>query len=61
MFLLQSGDQAFIASLMLLLYGDWMVKVSGINGKKVITRDAFNVGKVSGAEMDDQWKMRARI
>jgi len=34
-----------------------MVKVSEINGKKVITRDAFNVGKVSGAEMDDQWKI----
>ena len=42
---------------MLLLYGDWMVKVSEINGKKVITTDAFNVGKVSGAEMDDQWKI----
>jgi len=46
---------------MLLLYGDWMVKVSEINGKKVITTDTFTVGKVSGAEMDDQWKMRARI
>ena len=34
-----------------------MVKVSEINGKKVITTDAFNVGKVSGAEMDDQWKI----
>lgn len=34
-----------------------MVKVSEINGKKVITKDAFNVGKVSGAEMDDQWKI----
>jgi sporulation protein YlmC with PRC-barrel domain len=42
---------------MLLLYGDWMVKVSEINGKKVITTDAFNVGKVSGAEMDEQWKI----
>ena len=34
-----------------------MAKVSEINGKKVITSDAFNVGKVSGAEMDDQWKI----
>jgi sporulation protein YlmC with PRC-barrel domain len=34
-----------------------MVKVSEINGKKVITTYAFNVGKVSGAEMDDQWKI----
>ena len=34
-----------------------MVKVSGINGKKVITTDAFEVGKVSGAEMDEQWKI----
>jgi sporulation protein YlmC with PRC-barrel domain len=42
---------------MLLLYGVWMVRVSEINGKKVITTDAFNVGKVSGAEMDDQWKI----
>lgn len=42
---------------MLLLHGDWMVKVSEINGKKVITTDAFNVGKISGAEMDDQWKI----
>jgi sporulation protein YlmC with PRC-barrel domain len=34
-----------------------MVKVSEINGRKVITTDAFNVGKVSGAEMNDQWKI----
>ena len=34
-----------------------MVKVSEINGKKVITTDAFTVGKVSGAEMDNQWKI----
>jgi sporulation protein YlmC with PRC-barrel domain len=34
-----------------------MVKVSEITGKKVITTDAFSVGKVSGAEMDDQWKI----
>lgn len=42
---------------MLLLYGDWMVKVSEIDGNKVITTDGFNVGKVSGAEMNDQWKI----
>jgi len=34
-----------------------MVKVSEINGNKVITTDGFNVGKVSGAEMNDQWKI----
>ncbi len=34
-----------------------MVRVSEINGKKVITTDAFNVGRVSGAEMDDQWQI----
>ncbi len=34
-----------------------MVKVSEINGKRVITTDAFNVGKVSGAEMDNNWKI----
>ena len=34
-----------------------MVKVSEINWRKVITTDAFEVGKVSGAEMDDQWKI----
>lgn len=28
-----------------------------MNGKKVITTDAFDIGKVSGAEMDDQWKI----
>ena len=39
------------------MYGDCMVNVSVINGKKVITTDAFNVGKVSGAEMDNQWKI----
>lgn len=33
-----------------------MVKVSDLNGKKVITTDAFTVGEVSGAEVDtDQW------
>lgn len=34
-----------------------MVKVSELNGKKVITTDAFNVGKLSGAEMDKNWKI----
>jgi sporulation protein YlmC with PRC-barrel domain len=34
-----------------------MVKVSELDGKKVITTDAFNVGKVSAAEMDDQWNI----
>jgi len=34
-----------------------MARVSEINGKKVITTDAFNVGKVSGAELDDHWKI----
>ncbi|MCW4052379.1 MAG: PRC-barrel domain-containing protein [Candidatus Bathyarchaeota archaeon] len=34
-----------------------MVQVSELNGKKVITTDAFEVGKVSGAEMDEQWKI----
>ncbi len=33
------------------------MEFSEINRKKVITKDAFNVGKVSGAEMDDQWKI----
>jgi len=39
-----------------ILFGDLM-EVSEVNGKNVITMDAFNVGKVSGAEMDDQWKI----
>lgn len=34
-----------------------MIQVSELNGKKVITTDAFEVGKVSGAEMDEQWKI----
>jgi len=35
-----------------------MVNVSTLNGKKVITTDAFTVGEVSGAEMDpDRWKI----
>jgi sporulation protein YlmC with PRC-barrel domain len=35
-----------------------MVKVNSLNGKKVITTDAFNVGEVSGAEVDpDRWKI----
>jgi sporulation protein YlmC with PRC-barrel domain len=34
-----------------------MAKVSELNGKKVITTDAFEVGKISGAEMDRDWKI----
>jgi sporulation protein YlmC with PRC-barrel domain len=34
-----------------------MVDVSGLNGKNVITSDAFHVGKASGAEMDGHWKI----
>jgi len=35
-----------------------MVKVSALNGKKVITTDAFSVGEVSGAEVDPAlWKI----
>jgi sporulation protein YlmC with PRC-barrel domain len=39
-----------------ILFGDLM-EVNEVNGRNVITTDAFNVGKVSGAEMDDQWKI----
>lgn len=41
---------------MYFLFGDLM-EVTEVNGKNVITMDAFTVGKVSGAEMDDQWKI----
>jgi sporulation protein YlmC with PRC-barrel domain len=34
-----------------------MARVSELNGKKVITNDAFEVGKVDGAEMDDRWSI----
>ena len=34
-----------------------MFEVSRLNGKKVITTDAFNVGEVSEAMMDDNWKI----
>ncbi|UCD96686.1 MAG: PRC-barrel domain-containing protein [Candidatus Bathyarchaeota archaeon] len=34
-----------------------MVKVSDLNGKKVITADAFEVGEVDGAEMNKEWKI----
>jgi sporulation protein YlmC with PRC-barrel domain len=34
-----------------------MFEVSRLNGKKVITTDAFNVGIVSEAMMDDNWKI----
>lgn len=34
-----------------------MVEVSRLNGKKVITIDAFNVGEVSEAVMNDSWQI----
>lgn len=34
-----------------------MVEVSELNGMKVITADAFEVGEVSGAEMGKDWKV----
>jgi sporulation protein YlmC with PRC-barrel domain len=35
-----------------------MIKVSTLTGKKVITIDAFNVGEVSGVNVDPkQWKI----
>jgi sporulation protein YlmC with PRC-barrel domain len=34
-----------------------MVEVSELNGMKVITADAFEVGEVSGAEMSKDWKI----
>lgn len=33
-----------------------MTRVSELNGKKVITTDAFEVGKVSGAGMEENWE-----
>ena len=39
------------------MFGDLMVQVRDIYGKTVITMDAFDVGKVSGAEMGDQWNI----
>jgi len=40
-----------------IIYGDSLVNISELNGRKVITTDAFNVGKVLGAEMDNQWNI----
>jgi len=34
-----------------------MVEVNKLNGKKVITADAFNVGEVSEVVVDDHWKI----
>jgi len=34
-----------------------MTKVNELNGRKVITLDAFEVGKVDGAEMDNRWSI----
>jgi sporulation protein YlmC with PRC-barrel domain len=34
-----------------------MFEVSRLKGKKVITTDAFNVGEVSEAVMNDNWKI----
>jgi len=34
-----------------------VTKVSELNWRKVITADAFDVGKVSGAEMDKNWQI----
>ena len=34
-----------------------MVEVGRLNGKRVITTDAFNMGKVSEVVMDDGWKI----
>jgi sporulation protein YlmC with PRC-barrel domain len=34
-----------------------MLEVSRLNGKKVIAEDSFNVGEISEAVMDDNWKI----
>ncbi len=35
-----------------------MVKVSKLNGKKVITEDAFTLGEIAGAEVDtSDWQI----
>jgi hypothetical protein len=39
-----------------ILFGDLM-EVSEVNGLNMMTIDVINSGKVSGAEMDDQWKI----
>jgi len=34
-----------------------MTEISALDGKTVITKDAFNVGKISEAIMDDYWRI----
>jgi sporulation protein YlmC with PRC-barrel domain len=34
-----------------------MIDISTLKGKIVITKDAFNVGEISEANMDDDWKI----
>ena len=33
------------------------MEIGKLKGKKVITKDAFNVGEISEANMDDGWKI----
>ena len=34
-----------------------MIEISKLKGKMVITKDAFNVGEISDANMDDDWRI----
>jgi sporulation protein YlmC with PRC-barrel domain len=34
-----------------------MIEISKLKGKTVITEDSFNVGEISEANMDDNWKI----
>ena len=34
-----------------------MTEISTLKGKTVITKDAFNVGKITEADMDDDWRI----
>ena len=34
-----------------------MTEISKLNGKMVITKDAFNVGEIIGADMNDDWQI----
>jgi len=34
-----------------------MTEISKLKGKTVITKDAFNVGEITEADMDDDWKI----
>jgi len=34
-----------------------MTEISALDGKTVITKDAFNVGKISEAIIDDDWRI----